>query len=379
MLRSFKRLFSFLPTFAPMPQSFEILGLMSGSSLDGLDLACCRFERNRPGEPFRWEITATDCFPFPEILQKKLERCREMTALELIETEQHFVSFSAACIREMLEKTGRNPLAVASHGHTVFHHPAAGYTLQIGNGGLLHGLCGIPVISDFRTVDVGLGGQGAPLVPGAEAELFSDYDACLNLGGICNVSFPKNHIGFDIGPCNQLLNYASRLRGKEYDENGRMAAAGKLIPELQQQLSAIPFYSLPVPKSLSNEKVAETWIPLLEPYAGQPENILHTLCLHIASCVADVLPAQGKMLVSGGGVFNEFLFNAIRNACGENWQLTPADNKLAGSKEALCFAWLGLKRLLEEINVPASVTGAKADSVSGALYGKNLLSDLTCS
>jgi anhydro-N-acetylmuramic acid kinase len=274
----------------------------------------------------------------------------------------------------MLEKTGRKPLAVASHGHTVFHHPAAGYTLQIGNGGLLHGLCGIPVISDFRTVDVGLGGQGAPLVPGAEAELFSEYTACLNLGGICNVSFPKNNSGFDIGPCNQLLNYASRLKGREYDENGCMAAEGMLIPELYQKLNSIPFYHQPVPKSLSNEIVAETWVPMLAPYENQPENILHTLCLHIASCIAAVLPEEGKMLVSGGGVFNQFLMDATRKACGENWQLIPADQKLAASKEALCFAWLGLKRLLEEINVPASVTGAKADSVSGALYGKNPLS-----
>ena len=120
--------------------------------------------------------------------------------------------------------------------------------------------------------------------------------------------------------------------------------------------------------------VAETWVPLLAPYENQPENILHTLCLHIASCIAAVLPEEGKMLVSGGGVFNQFLMDATSKACGENWQLIPADQKLAASKEALCFAWLGLKRLLEEINVPASVTGAKADSVSGALYGKNPLS-----
>lgn len=360
-----------------MPQSFEIIGLMSGSSLDGLDIACCRFERSEAGEPFRWELLETDCFPFPETLLKKLERCREMTALELTETEQHFVTFTATCIREILKKTGRSPLAVASHGHTVFHHPAAGYTLQIGNGGLLHGLCGLPVISDFRTVDVGLEGQGAPLVPGAEAELFSEYTACLNLGGICNVSFPGKNRGFDIGPCNQLLNYASRLAGLEYDENGRMAAEGKLIPELLQKLNAIPFYRLPVPKSLSNEKVAEIWIPLLELYRNQPENILHTVCLHIASCVATVLPAEGKMLVSGGGVFNKFLLGAIQKTCGEQWQIIPANKKLAGSKEALCFAWLGLKRLLEEINVPAAVTGAKADSVSGALYGINPFSKVS--
>ena len=358
-----------------MPESYEIIGLMSGSSLDGLDLAFCRFERNQPGESFQWQLLATDCIPFPPDLQQQLARCREMTALELLVTEQAFVDFSAACVRDFIIKSGRTPLAIASHGHTVFHHPAAGYSLQIGNGGLLHGGSGLPVISDFRTVDVGLGGQGAPLVPGAEAELFATYSACLNLGGISNVSFPgKTSTGFDVGPCNQLLNHVSRLRGRDFDENGRMAASGSLIPALLQELDALPYYRQALPKSLSNERVAETWIPLLKPYENQPENVLHTLCLHMAAGIASVLPESGKMLVSGGGVFNRFLLNAISGACGSEWEIIPADEKLAGSKEALCFAWLGLKRLLEEENVPASVTGARQDSVSGALYGRNPLS-----
>jgi anhydro-N-acetylmuramic acid kinase len=357
-----------------MPESYEILGLMSGSSLDGLDLAFCRFERRQPGEPFRYHLLETDCISFPDLLLKDLSRCREMSALELIQTEQAFVSFCAGAVKEFLKKTGRKPLAIASHGHTVFHHPAAGYTLQIGNGGLLSGLCGLPVISDFRSLDIGLGGQGAPLVPGAEAELFADYTACLNLGGICNVSFPgKNTTGFDIGPCNQLLNYVSRIKGREYDEDGRLAAAGQLLPELVEKLDSHAFYLLPHPKSLSNEMVSESWIPLLEPHLRHPENVLRSLCRHIAHTIAASLPGSGKILVSGGGVFNSFLLKEIRQELGEKWEVVEADKKLAGSKEALCFAWLGLKRLLDEENVPASVTGASSDSVSGALYGINPL------
>ena len=347
---------------------------MSGSSLDGLDLAWCCFERDSPENLFRWKLQETDCLPFPTELQQKLSRCREMTALELAETEQEFVAFCATGIRKMCLQTGRRPLAIASHGHTVFHNPNAGYTLQIGNGGLLHGLCGIPVVSDFRTVDVGLGGQGAPLVPGAETGLFPDYDACLNLGGICNVSFPgKDTTGFDIGPCNQLLNYVSSLKGKTYDDGGRMAESGVLLPELMQNLNILEFYRIAPPKSLSNEMVASIWIPLLLPYQEEPENVLHTLCLHIAGRIAGALPTGGKMLVSGGGLFNRFLMEEITKACGKNWQVQAAGEKLAGSKEALCFAWLGLKRILGEVNVPASVTGANSDSVSGALYGNLIL------
>jgi anhydro-N-acetylmuramic acid kinase len=355
-----------------MAESYEILGLMSGSSLDGLDLAWCRFERDKKGEPFRFSILASECHPFPEELQKALLRCRELSGLELTETDHAFATFCASAVAQLCRKSGKKPLAIASHGHTVFHHPAAGYTLQIGNGGLLSGLSGLPVISDFRTLDIGLGGQGAPLVPGAEAELFSEYQASLNLGGICNVSFPgKNTTGFDIGPCNQLLNFMSRKLGYDYDENGRLAASGKLLPDLLEQLNQLAYYRQPPPKSLSNEMVAETWIPLLETQPGKPEDVLNTLCRHIASQIAASLSGEGRILLSGGGAFNTFLTEQIRQQPGSGWQIELADAQLAAIKEALCFAWLGLKRLLEEENVPSSVTGAKTNSISGALYGLN--------
>lgn len=354
-----------------MPESYELLGLMSGSSLDGLDLVWCRFFRSRPDQPFSFEIHETSCVPFPEDLLRKLGRCREMTAYELAVTEQEFVAFSADCVLNLCQKTGKKPLAVASHGHTVFHQPEKGFTLQIGNGGLLYGMCGIPVVSDFRTVDVGLGGQGAPLVPGAEKELFAGYGACLNLGGICNISFPEeNTIGYDVAPCNQLLNLVSRKAGKDFDEGGRLAAGGTSIPDLLEALDKIPFYRQSIPKSLSNEMVASGWIPLLESCRENPADILHTLCVHISIRISETLPhSGGRLLVSGGGVFNDFLMNQLELSCGKNWQVIRAEEKLASSKEALCFAWMGLKRLLNETNVPASVTGAVRDSISGALYG----------
>jgi anhydro-N-acetylmuramic acid kinase len=359
-----------------MPQSFEILGLMSGSSLDGLDLAWCRFYRISENAPFSYEILAAECRPFPQSLKDKLVHCREMTAIQLIEAEVEFLGFSAAAIKELCQKVGHFPLAVASHGHTVFHDPSAGYSVQIGNGGILSGLCGLPVVCDFRTLDVGLGGQGAPLVPGAEAELFSEYDACLNLGGICNISFPKgaNARGFDIGPCNQLLNFVSLQMGFEYDAGGQFAVSGNLIPELLKALDAVPYYNIPSPKSLSNESVAEIWLPLLQPWMENPCDVLHTLCQHIATKIVDALPLGGRLLVSGGGAFNSFLMEQLSKKLGADWHIELGDENLAGFKEALCFAWLGLKRLLEEENVPASVTGARQNSVSGALYGINPIS-----
>jgi anhydro-N-acetylmuramic acid kinase len=356
-----------------MPESYEILGLMSGSSLDGLDLAWCRFERSHPAVAFQYELQETSCRPFPEKLLEKLRRCRDMSALELAEAERDFLVFSAGCISDICQKTKKKPLAVASHGHTVFHNPGVGYSWQMGNGGVLAGLCGFPVISDFRTLDIGLGGQGAPLVPGAEAGLFPDYNAFLNLGGICNISFcGEITAGFDVAPCNQLLNFASQFAGKDYDDNGEMAASGMLLPELMEQLISQPYYKKDAPKSLSNEEVVRAWIPLLESFSENPPSILHTLCLHIAGCIASALPPHGgKMLITGGGAFNRFLTDSIRKSCGEKWQITIGDEKLVNSKEALCFAWLGLKRLLNETNVLSSVTGAPADSVSGALYGIN--------
>jgi anhydro-N-acetylmuramic acid kinase len=236
-------------------------------------------------------------------------------------------------------------------------------------------LCGIPVVCDFRSIDVGLGGQGAPLVPAAERELFSEYAACLNLGGICNISFPgKNTLGYDIAPCNQLLNLISRRMGIAFDEGGRIAASGRAISILKAELDCLPYYQKQTPKSLSNEMVAETWIPLLESCKEKPADILHTLCLHIAARIAAALPPTGgRMLVSGGGAHHLFLMDEIQKACGSKWQINGDDANLSDCKEALCFAWLGLKRILNEVNVIHSVTGSDRDSVSGALYGMILL------
>jgi len=362
-----------------MSKPYLIAGLMSGSSLDGLDAALCSFETDGTGN-WSGHILATHSSSFPAELEQSLRNARNASALELMETDAAFVRLSADAVQSLCTKTGIQPLAIASHGHTVFHHPAAGYTTQIGNGGLLSGLTGLPVVCDFRTLDVGLGGQGAPLVPGAEKFLFSGYEACLNLGGICNISFPKQSpfLGFDIAPCNQLLNLAASWMGLKYDPEGQNASQGQLIPELLSELDSLPYYGQPYPKSLGNEDVAHTWMPVCENWRHRPQDLMRTVCVHAARQIAcSVMPvvANGKMLITGGGAFHDLLIRMIRAELGNEWTVEIPAPELISFKEAYCFAFLGLKRILNEPNCFAEVTGAKTDSVCGALYGTVKLPD----
>jgi len=355
-----------------MAETYELIGVMSGSSLDGLDVAWCTFEKKDDGQ-WSGRIEEAGSFFFPAELEIALRNAPSATALAMVQTEAAFVRFSADCILEMCKKPGKSPLAVASHGHTLFHNPAGGYTIQIGNGGILSGYLNLPVVSDFRTQDVGLGGQGAPLVPGAERFLFSEYDACLNLGGICNISFPKGvpFLGFDLAPCNQLLNEAAGWLGLDYDKDGKLAASGTVLPELMSKLSTLSYYQKPAPKSLGNEEVAALWKPLLNPWKDQPENTMHTLCLHIAEVLSlqiENIQSSGKMLVTGGGAFHTFLIDCISKSL-PGWNIEIPDPKMVSFKEAYCFAFLGLKRILGEANCFAEVTGASSDSSCGALYG----------
>ncbi len=352
--------------------AFEILGLMSGSSLDGLDMAHCRFQRTNQGWKGKILKAKTQAFP-PELLSR-LKSIRRTSALKFSETEALFVKFSAEAVENFIQKHGLEPIAIASHGHTAFHNPAAGYTFQMGNGGLLAGLLRRPVISDFRTMDAGNGGQGAPLVPGAERFLFSQYDACLNLGGIANVSFngEDGFLGFDIAPCNQLLNLAASWCHLPYDKDGLLAVKGRPLPKLLRLLNSLRFYKKLPPKSLGNEDVAKIWMPMLMSFSNHPEDVLHTLCMHIAHQVASAIQPHrsgGKLLVTGGGAFHGFLMGCLRNELGRQWSAPLPSGILVSYKEAYCFAFLGLLRLLGEKNVFRSITGANEDLVSGAIYG----------
>lgn len=353
------------------PGNWLMAGLMSGSSLDGLDVALCAFEE-KFGDKWEGQILEAATFTFPTDLRQNLKNSAAQSALELAQTEVDFVSFSADCVNKLIQKSGQSFLAIASHGHTVFHQPSRGFTLQIGNGGLLAAKTGLPVISDFRTTDVGKGGQGAPLVPGAEHFLFSTFAACLNLGGIANISFPakEGQPGIDLGPCNQLLNYVADFLGVSFDAEGKIAASGKPINELIDALNQISYYQLPAPKSLGNEDVREIWLPFLQPFLNHPADVLHSLCLHIGMQICRQIPQNlsGKILVTGGGVFHTFLLQQIENHLPEKMSLHIPSRQMIEFKEAFCFAFLGLKRWRNEVNCFASQTGASRDSCLGAVY-----------
>lgn len=345
---------------------------MSGSSLDGLDLAICDFWVTDSG---LWEgqIVQGKTVPIPQSLEIKLRNLPNGTALELAEVDARFAEFSADCVNQMLKESHVQPQAIASHGHTIFHQPASGFTTQIGNGGILAAKTGLPVVCDFRSSDVGLGGQGAPLVPGAEQFLFGNYEACLNLGGIANISFPKSESGqgFDISPCNQLLNLAAGWLGLTFDPQGENAGQGTLIPELMDALNRIPFYKINPPKSLGNEDVAQVWKPLLEQFSNRPKDVLNTLSQHIAIQMAQSIQASGSggtILVTGGGGYNSFLLECLKLNLSNGWQIQLPSDQMMQFKEAYCFAFLGLKRWRGEINCFARITGASKDSIIGAIY-----------
>lgn len=351
-------------------QVYRVLGLMSGSSLDGLDLALCRFEETGRDQWKGW-IESAVTLAFPENLRKALAEAPETSALELCRTEEQFLVFCAEAIHRFpgVEKTQ----LISSHGHTVFHKPAEGWTLQIGNGARLHGLTGIPVVSDFRSTDVALGGQGAPLVPCAERFLFQEFTACLNLGGIANISFPQDPEapGLDLCACNQWLNRLAERMGQAYDKDGQLSAQGKSVPELYAKLNALPYYQQTGPRSLGNEDCLLAYKNLLETQKHTVPDLLATVLAHVGYQVGKNMPANipGTLLLTGGGAFHPGLVAAIRRNLPLGWNLEVPDNLLISFKEAYCFAFLGLRRALNRTNVFAHVTGARTDSVSGQLSG----------
>lgn len=360
-------------------QKFIVIGLMSGSSLDGLDIACCEFNKSDDSVT-GYKIINAETISYPNALRKRLEHALYFNKDELkvldIDLGNWIGQATAAFINTLHEK----PNLIASHGHTIFHKPEEGLTLQIGNGNIIHEIAGLPVVYDFRTLDVKLGGQGAPLVPVGDQILFNDYEFCLNLGGIANVSFNEkgDRKAFDICAFNIVFNHLASQRGKAYDENGRIAASGKLIPRLNAALVAIDYYKMPYPKSVGREWVEEEVLPVLASYQEQTENVMHTYALHTAEVIANVFNTITKqeftgkkcrVLVTGGGAYNEFSIAETQKRCATNIELVVPDKSLVEYKEALIFALMGLLRSHNQINCLKSVTGAERDTSSGRIAG----------
>ncbi len=350
---------------------------MSGSSLDGLDIAYVQLEETRGA--WRFEILHTDCVTYPQEWRDLLTTADMLTAGPFLKLHTSYGHYIGGLVKEFMEKHDLDHKVhfIASHGHTVFHDPENKTTGQIGDGAAIAAVTALPVISDLRAMDIALGGQGAPIVPVGDQLLFGDYKYWLNLGGIANMSVRTENgmVAFDICPCNQLLDFFAQKNGQNYDEGGKLAASGKVSSELCGKLGAIPFYELPGPKSLSNDFAKNEAIPMLEISGMETEDALATAACHIAHQIArNVSRYQeggdaAQMMISGGGALNIHLVSMIEDLL-KPMQVTliAPDEQVIRYKEALIMALLGALRWREEENVFSSVTGAARDSIGGALW-----------
>lgn len=360
------------------------IGLMSGSSLDGLDVASCEFTCQRGEgslEVTDWKILAAETLPYSDEWIEKLKKAPEMSGIELSELDAALGRHFGVQTLIFMGKHHLEPDFIASHGHTVFHYPNKLFTLQIGSGAALAAMTGYPVVDDFRVQDIALSGQGAPLAPIVDSYLFGKYDICLNIGGIANLSVKKGseYIAFDVGGANQVLNDIVSVLGWPYDDGGKFAEAGQLQPELLKKVNELPFFRESYPKSLGNDWVREKMLPIFREFDSPVEDKLHTMCVQLANQIAidlkavlqsDLEKERFSLLVTGGGALNGFLVSCISEACskiGEVVVVVP-EREIIEYKEAALMALMGVLRIE---NIPSgitSVTGAREDTIAGAFH-----------
>jgi len=350
-------------------ETFYCIGLMSGTSLDGVDVCYVKFDISNQ---YHFKIINASTYPYTDEWEQKLKNAFtiDKAGLELLHIE--YGNYLGNLINNFVEENAIDKVDfVASHGHTIFHNPAQGITLQIGDGKTIAKITNQKVICDFRTQDVKLGGQGAPLVPIGDQLLFNDYDYCINFGGFANISFEKDNqrIAFDVCPVNIVMNHYMRPLGVSYDDKGELASTGKIHQELLDELNELEFYSQAYPKSLGLEWVLATIFPLIDGYHLEIADILRTFVEHVAIQIAEIIEGKFNILVTGGGVFNTFLMQRIAFYTGQD--IILPNNELIDFKEALVFAFLGLLRLQENTNVLSSVTGASKNHSAGLIFNPN--------
>ncbi|MRH99116.1 anhydro-N-acetylmuramic acid kinase [Kriegella sp. EG-1] len=354
-------------------KTYNILGLMSGTSLDGLDLAYCAIWQENT--TYKFEIKKTKSIKYSIELQNKLKNSIRLTAEELLILHNYYGTWLGQQAKAFIDENTLEVDAIASHGHTTHHQPENGLTFQIGSGQHLANASKQKVICDFRTNDVALGGQGAPLVPIGDKLFFGEYSFCLNLGGISNVSFEKddNRIAYDIGLANMILNHITQKNGIDYDNGGKLAKSGTINLEMLNQLNNLDYYKLPFPKSIGYEWFVEKVVPIVDNTEDSMQNLLCTSVHHICEQVSIELKKhnctpESSLLVTGGGALNEFLISILKEKLGDKIKVVPTSKQLIEFKEALVFSLMGVLRLENKINVLKSVTGAVTNSSSGVIY-----------
>jgi anhydro-N-acetylmuramic acid kinase len=352
---------------------YKVIGLMSGTSLDGLDLAYCHIWQTSTGWDF--EIKQTHSIAYSEEMQAKLKNSIFLPADQLLQFHNSYGSWLGLQAKDFMKTHALKVDFIASHGHTTHHRPQNGLTFQIGSGQHLANESATKVICDFRTNDVSLGGQGAPLVPIGDQLFFSEYDYCLNLGGISNISFELNgkRLAYDIGLANMILNHITKKIHLDYDKEGALARTGKVNRGMLDQLNDLEFYRLPFPKSIGFEWFVEKVVPIVEGTKDSIENLLHTAVHHICDQIALQVKTQKtktkkSLFVTGGGALNTFLMDCLQEKLGAETKVVSPTKTLIEFKEALVFALMGVLREEQKINCLSSVTGAKRDSYGGVIY-----------
>ena len=345
--------------------TYLALGVMSGSSLDGLDLALCALRLNRGGWSYRIERART--VPFPQGMRSRLMSAMSGSAFDLALLDADLGDFIGRACKRFLQ--GERLHLIASHGHTIFHQPRLGFSTQIGSGARIAAITGCTTVCDFRSADIAHGGQGAPLVPIGEKLLFPEHKAFLNIGGICNISLHSgsNLVGFDACIGNQALDHLAAEVGLPFDRDGRIARSGLLHLGMLKRLNDLPFHRRKAPKSLGREWFDSEMRPVIDDRQVDVRDRMRTVVEHIAQQLARSLrPARGSVLVTGGGARNAFLLERLRALA--KVPIEVPKQEVVDFKEALVFALLGVLRLRGETNALASVTGARRDTVGGAVH-----------
>lgn len=351
------------------PLLFSVIGIMSGTSLDGIDLTYITFKKK---EKWSFDIHAAQTIPYSAVWKKKLDALTQMDANALSEVDLEYTLLLAALILRFIQSNKIKDIdAICSHGHTALHQPNQGVTYQIGNRPELAALVGFPIVCDFRKQDVALGGQGAPLVPAGDRLLFPKFDVCLNLGGFANLthSSKEKFVAFDVGGFNLVFNRLAQQLGEAYDDQGAIAQSGKTLSELYENLQKLPFYSQTGPKSLGLEWLVVEVYPLLMRAIrnkAKVADIMHTYCQHITDQLAQELTNCKDVLCTGGGAYNQFAIDQLQKKTSAKLHLPGKE--IIEYKESVVFGFLGVLRLLDLPNCFSSITGATRDHSSGVLY-----------
>ena len=357
-------------------REYNVIATMSGTSLDGLDVVNVHFSIDEKND-ISFEIQHSTTYAFTENEKKVLQDAHNFETTRFLRFHNAVGTFIGEKVNKFIKQYKIKDVDfIASHGHTIFHRPEDNFTFQAGNPAYIVAETGITTVGDFRTLDIAYKGQGAPLVPIGDKYLFSQYDACLNIGGIANISFDISSVlvAYDICPANMALNYFAGMFNKDFDEDGNIGRQGHIDDNMLMALNSIDYYRKRWPKSLGREWFDKDFMQTIQKFSSLDiNNQMRTIYEHIATQIVKAFDeVQGKeILVTGGGALNKFLIELIKNKTTK--KIIIPDKQIIEYKEAVVFGFLGLLRILHKNNTLMSVTGAVKDSIGGAVYiGNNI-------